>query len=88
MVQVQCFPRLTTHNTLSRGIVGAKIERRARILRTYQWIDHRAKVARKKPRKLTRCAPEKNRVDVQTQRDRELKKGEKSYIKKKGSQET
>jgi len=56
MVQVQCFPHLMTHNTLSRGIVGAKIKHRARILYTYQWIDHCTKVACKKPRKLTRCA--------------------------------
>ena len=73
-----------------------EIERRARVLRTYQWIDHRAKVARTEAQIVDQArgekerathedgVAEKDRVDVQTQRDRELKKGGKvTQIKQK-----
>jgi structural maintenance of chromosome 2 len=71
----------------------AELERLARVLRAYEWTDHRAKVslkdaqisdrerdiaqARREKERAVREAgvAEKNRLDVQAQRDRELKKG-------------
>lgn len=72
---------------------GAELERLARVLRAYEWHDHRAKASRKdaqiteREREVAQARHDKeratgeagvaetNRIDVQTQRDRELKKG-------------
>jgi structural maintenance of chromosome 2 len=71
----------------------AEFERLARVLRAYEWTDHRAKMSRKeaqiaekehevaqahrdKERAVREAGvAEKNRADMQTQRDRELKEG-------------
>ena len=62
---------------------GAEIKRRARVLRAYQWMDRRAKVARKETQKVDQArrekeratreagVAEKNRVDVQKKGSRE-----------------
>ena len=91
-------PKLDTLRTERRTIMqyqkaSAELERLARVLRAYEWTDHRAKISRKeaqiaekehevaqarrdKERAVREAGvAEKNRVDVQTQRDRELKKG-------------
>ena len=91
-------PKLDTLRTERRAFMqyqkaSAELERLARVLRAYEWTDHRAKISRKeaqiaekeqevaqarrdKERAVREAGvAEKNRVDVQTQRDRELKKG-------------
>ncbi len=91
-------PKLDTLRAERRAYVqyqkaGAELERLARVLRAYEWNDHRAKASRKdaqitererevaQARRDKECATgeatvaEANRVDVQRQRDRELKKG-------------
>ena len=91
-------PKLDTLRTERRAYVqyqkaGAELERLARVLRAYEWNDHRAKASRKdaqiteREREVAQARRDKeratgeagvaeaNRVDVQTQRDRELKKG-------------
>ncbi|KAF8489517.1 condensin complex subunit SMC2 [Russula emetica] len=91
-------PKLDTLRTERRTFMqyqksNAELERLARVLRAYEWMDHRAKVSRKdaqisdrerdiaqarreKERDVREAGvAEKNRLDVQAQRDRELKKG-------------
>ncbi|KAI9457325.1 condensin complex subunit SMC2 [Lactarius psammicola] len=91
-------PKLDTLRAERRAYVqyqkaGAELERLARVLRAYEWNDHRAKASRKeaqiteREREVAQARRDKeratgeagvaeaNRVDVQTQRDRELKKG-------------
>jgi structural maintenance of chromosome 2 len=91
-------PKLDTLRTERRAYMqyqkaGAELERLARVLRAYEWHDHRAKASRKdaqiteREREVAQARRDKdratgeagvaetNRVDVQTQRDRELKKG-------------
>ncbi|KAI9439026.1 condensin complex subunit SMC2 [Lactarius indigo] len=91
-------PKLDTLRAERRAYVqyqkaGAELERLARVLRAYEWSDHRAKASRKDAQITEReqevaqarrdkeratgeaGVAEANRVDVQTQRDRELKKG-------------
>lgn len=91
-------PKLDTLRTERRAFMqyqkaNAELERLARVLRAYEWTDHRAKVSRKdaqisdkerdtaqarreKERAVREAGvAEKNRLDVQAQRDRELKKG-------------
>jgi hypothetical protein len=94
-------PKLDTLRTERRAFMqyqkaNAELERLARVLRAYEWTDHRAKASRKdaqiaeRERDITQArrekeravreagAAEKNRLDVQAQRDRELKKGGKA----------
>jgi structural maintenance of chromosome 2 len=91
-------PKLDTLRAERRAFIqyqkaSTELERLARVLRAYEWTDHRAKVSRKeaqiadreddvsqarheKDRALREAGVgEKNRVDLQAQRDRELKKG-------------
>jgi structural maintenance of chromosome 2 len=91
-------PKLDTLRAERRAFMqyqkaNAELERLARVLRAYEWTDHRAKVSRKdaqisdrerdiaqarreKERAVREAGvAEKNRHDVQAQRDRELKKG-------------
>jgi len=63
-------------------MASTELEHITRVLRTYEWTDYRSTVARKEAQIAERERPtrkaglaDKNRVDVQTQRDRELKKG-------------
>jgi structural maintenance of chromosome 2 len=94
-------PKLDTLRTERRAFIqyqkaSTELERLARVLRAYEWTDHRAKVSRKeaqiadrehevaqahreKERALREAGvAEKNRVDIQARRDRELKKGGKA----------
>jgi structural maintenance of chromosome 2 len=91
-------PKLDTLRAERRAFMqyqkaNAELERLARVLRAYEWTDHRAKVSRKdvqisdRERDIAQArrekeravretgVAEKNRLDVQAQRDRELKKG-------------
>jgi structural maintenance of chromosome 2 len=91
-------PKLDTLRAERRAFMqyqkaNAELERLARVLRAYEWTEHRAKASRKdaqisdREREIAQArrekeravreagVAEKNRLDVQAQRDRELKKG-------------
>ena len=93
-------PKLDTLRTEHRAFIqyqkaSTKLECLARVLRAYEWTDHRNKASRKdaqiseREQDVAKARREKeratreasiagmNQVDVQAQRDRELKKGRK-----------